>query len=255
MSTRPWMTGTLMRNTSQHKQIAVGGFPGENMIDLTKLQMEWTIAVSLIAGAILIYIVFSKDKEAIRGIYKQKGKYYYIKYVIFWIIFKLRSLRKSNSAHTGEVAGYGVKSKASVADMEQVQVLPDATQHPMAVDAVYFASSNKAGYYLVTATARRQGVPGVGLLELPLHPNTLSPESRPLSYSASGLNISLEEPMKCWNIDFDGMLRHTETGKLHQVKFQLKWTAVGPYFDFDTDMNQWATCDSMAREKWSKGLV
>jgi len=41
--------------------------------------MEWTIAVSLIAGAILIYIVFSKDKEAIRGIYKQKGKYYYIK--------------------------------------------------------------------------------------------------------------------------------------------------------------------------------
>jgi len=50
-------------------------------------------------------------------------------------------------------------------------------------------------------------VPGVGLLELPLHPNTLSPESRPLSYSASGLNISLEEPMKCWNIDFDGMLR------------------------------------------------
>jgi len=41
--------------------------------------MEWTVAVGFIAGALLVYIVFSKDKEAIRGIYKQKGKYYYIK--------------------------------------------------------------------------------------------------------------------------------------------------------------------------------
>lgn len=46
--------------------------------------------------------------------------------------------------------------------------------------------------------------------------------------------------------------RHVETGKMHKVKFDLEWKATGPYFDFDTDMNVWVTCDTMATERWSK---
>lgn len=36
------------------------------------------------------------------------------------------------------------------------------------------------------------------------------------------------------------------------VKFDLKWTGDSKLFDFDTDMNVNALCESMAREKWSK---
>ncbi|XP_067947411.1 uncharacterized protein [Watersipora subatra] len=214
----------------------------------------------VVAAAVLFLL--KDDPAPINGIYQQKGKFYYLKYLLFWLIYKLRSLRKKNSSDSGEVAGYGVSSKSSVAEMERAQMLPDERAHPMAVDAVYFCSSNADGWYLVTATARRQGgmiqvltylrIPELGLFELPLHPRTLAPQSEPMAFAAAGLSISVVEPMKRWKITFDGSLKHTGTKKEHRVKFNLDWTSSGPFFDFDVHMNPWVTCDSMARETWTR---
>ena len=38
------------------------------------------------------------------------------------------------------------------------------------------------------------------------------------------------------------------------VSFDISWTAVTPYFDFDTDINHSAVARALATEPWSKTL-
>ncbi|XP_074660914.1 uncharacterized protein LOC141913314 [Tubulanus polymorphus] len=234
-----------------------------------------TVLLGVLAVPILYLTkcLLSKEVAPVNGVYSQPGPWYTIKFWIFYAIFKLRHLKSQQSRNkkSGH-AGYGMKSRSNIADMDKVQILPDVKEHPKAVDAVYFNGGDGKGTFVVAATARRQNnliqtilyirIPDIGLLEIPSLPDThlISPVEN--SYSAGGLLIEPVEPMKTWKISFTGELRLTNLeGEISFVKssFEFAWTALHEtYFDFDTDLH-WATiCDAIAREKWSseffKGL-
>ncbi|OWF52519.1 hypothetical protein KP79_PYT06824 [Mizuhopecten yessoensis] len=218
-----------------------------------------------VIGAILVILVvgwFSKaDPPAKCGIYTQPNKWYPLKYYIFLLMLKLRQRKnaKMNTA-TGENAGYGVRSRSNVTDMEKAQTLPQ--DQPKAVDAVYFNGGNKDGQYMVAATARRQNnvvqtvlylrLPGVGLLEIPSKPDTKLQGTDPEAFAAGGLTLEPVDPMKTWKISYKGKLRNHETLKELEVTFDLTWTAFTPYFDFDTDLHPNVMAESISKEKWSR---
>ncbi|KAK8406860.1 hypothetical protein O3P69_007428 [Scylla paramamosain] len=191
------------------------------------------------------------------GVYSRPGFWYWLKVVIFYIIVKVR--RWSNKTGSGAEVGYGVKARDNVELMECVQPLSD---HPKAIDAVYFNGANESGHYLVVATARRPKgiingllfirVPGLGLLQLPKMPDTMLFGDGE-QFAAEGLRITPVKPMSVWKIQYEGPMKMKDSplSRLN-VKLDIKWTSKQPYFDFDTDMNARALARSIAREPWSR---
>ncbi|KAG0722609.1 hypothetical protein GWK47_044177 [Chionoecetes opilio] len=165
------------------------------------------------------------------GVYSRPGCWYWLKVLVFYIMVKVRRWTHKPGGSGGE-AGYGVKARDTPELMECVQPLSD---HPKAIDAVYFNGANESGYYLVVATARRpRGVingvlyiriPGLGLLQLPKMPDTMM--------FGAGDQIK-DKPLSRLKVEVD-----------------VRWTSRQPYFDFDTDMNARALARSIAREPWS----
>ncbi|XP_045128767.1 uncharacterized protein LOC123514740 [Portunus trituberculatus] len=191
------------------------------------------------------------------GVYSQPGFWYWLKVVIFYIIVKVR--RWSNKTGSGAEVGYGVKARDNVELMECVQPLSD---HPKAIDAVYFNGANENGHYLVVATARRPKgvingllfirVPGLGLLQLPKMPDTMLFGDGE-QFAAEGLRITPVKPMSVWKIQYEGPMKMKDSplSRLN-VKLDIEWTSKQPYFDFDTDMSARALARSIAREPWSR---
>jgi len=215
----------------------------------------------------LMWAVMTTDPPPIAGVYRQPGKWYWLKYCAFFVLFHLRkwqNLRRKSV--DGQDSGWGMRSRSSVEDMDRAQPLPK--DQPLAVDAVYFNGADRHGTYLVMATARRHHglvqtllylrIPGIGLLELPSFPDTSLYTQKELSYSAGGIEITPVKAMKHWKLSFSGKLRLVTspdqnegfTEEVH-VSFALDWKAAGRYFDFDTDMHWRTICSAMAREKWT----
>lgn len=220
-------------------------------------------------GLLVFGFVFKQipDPQKIAVVYSQPNKWYHLKFWAFFLLLKLRKFQnrlKSEGNTSTKDAGYGLKSRKSIEDMDRIQELPEA--HKKAVDAVYFNGANKEGVYFVGATARRHDrlvqtllyirLPDLGLLELPSLPDTCLLEDKPKSYAAGGLVIDPVEPMKRWRLSFNGPLRLTPTGGGSQqqitASFTLDWVAYTPCFDFDTDLHPRSLCDGMAREIWSR---
>ncbi|XP_037084333.1 uncharacterized protein LOC119104721 [Pollicipes pollicipes] len=143
--------------------------------------------------------------------------------------------------------------------MEQVQPLGP---HPLALDSVWVQGASAEGAWLVAGVARRPrrqldavclvGVPGLGTLKLPRHPDTLLVASNDV-FGGEGLLIRLVEPMVCWKINYAvGPMRLDETGELVDVVLDLTFTSTLPCFDFDTDMAPRTVARAMAREPWSR---
>ncbi|ESO93220.1 hypothetical protein LOTGIDRAFT_119476 [Lottia gigantea] len=214
---------------------------------------------------ILALYLLIPERSPIHGVYRQKGRWYYLKYWIFRMIFWLRSYqnKRLTKSTKNNNAGYGLRSRVSPGEMDKVQTLNH--DHPLAVDAVYFNGGSKDGVYMVLATARRHNnltqtililrLPGIGLLEMPTQPDTnLVGKSK--HFSAGGLTLKPVEPMKKWKLSFNGQLRYVgsveETNKYLTVSFELEWNCLTPYFDFDTDLNPNVMSDAIAREKWSR---
>nr|XP_054761736.1 uncharacterized protein LOC129268178 isoform X1 [Lytechinus pictus] len=235
-----------------------------------------TIALILIIPPCLYILnsLLTSDPEPILGIYSQRGRWFGLKYWIFYFMFKLRkrqgTAKKGSTLESQQGAvGYGMSLFDNVEDMDKAQPLPPPYFFPKAVDAVYFNGSNKDGVYVVTAIARRQNqmanvltylvLPGVGVLQLPDHPGTLLEDCNPDKHSVAGLSIESVKPMKEWKISYHGKMRFVDAkkedwtnGKLLEVNMDLRWTALTTYFDFDTDLDASLMADTIAREKWSK---
>ena len=84
-------------------------------------------------GLILIFLVapliLRADPRPVKGVYRLKGKWYLIKYWAFYVLFKLREYQnKRKSTVSGENAGYGIRSRSNVEEMEKPQGLPK--EHP-----------------------------------------------------------------------------------------------------------------------------
>lgn len=195
------------------------------------------------------------------GVYSRPGCWFWPKVLIFFFFIKLRRWKdsRSSSKDGSEFAGYGVKSRRSPEMMECVQQLSD---HPKAIDAVYFNAASENGHYFVAATARRpRGVingllyvriPSLGLLQLPKMPDTMMFGDEE-HYAAEGLKITPLTPMTAWRIQYIGPLKmRGEPLSRQQVELDVQWTSSRPFFDFDTDMDAWALARTIAREPWSR---
>ncbi|CAL4064911.1 unnamed protein product [Meganyctiphanes norvegica] len=218
------------------------------------------LAVSV--GIIMVLLVEAvvaarSNTKKILSVYTTTNILYWPKVAIFYCLVSLRRWRASKNAATSG-SGYGVKSRTTPEAMECPQTLSD---HPKAIDAVYFCSGSPEGIYLVAATARRpKGVingvlfiriPGVGLLELPRMPDTIL-FGNDEEFSAEGLSLRCVKPMTEWQIKYTGPMKiNGDPSTFHNVELDAVWTSRHRYFDFDVDMDVGALSRSMAREPWT----
>ena len=191
------------------------------------------------------------------SVYSQPGPLYPLKFVAFRLLLWLRKvLAGGRTSRAG--AGYGVRSFASVEEMERVQPLAD---HPLALDSVWVQGVSPDGAWLVAGAARRPrglldavllvGVPGLGTLKLPQHPDTAVPGGDG-EFAGAGLRIRPELPMRRWRVEYSGQLRVHQTDQLVDVELSLSYTSAMPHFDYDTDMSALTISRAMAREPWSR---
>nr|XP_022308655.1 uncharacterized protein LOC111114583 [Crassostrea virginica]XP_022308656.1 uncharacterized protein LOC111114583 [Crassostrea virginica]XP_022308657.1 uncharacterized protein LOC111114583 [Crassostrea virginica] len=227
--------------------------------------MVWTVVLGL-GIAVFLWQILKPVPTPINGVYRQPGRWYHIKRIIFLCLFKLRQRRKRKEKTLQEGnSGYGV----SVTDPEKLEECPPLLNHPHAIDSVYFGGFNREGVYFVARVARRQGryaelwlylhIPGVGDFHHPKHPDTLVSNVTPGTLSAGGLKIEMLEPMKRWRVSFNGLLRKgvckelsRQEDSLVHTKFSFTWKAMSDPFNFDSDVNPGALADGMARERWTR---
>ncbi|XP_061179945.1 uncharacterized phosphotransferase YvkC-like isoform X2 [Saccostrea echinata] len=227
--------------------------------------MFWTV-VCYLGILLLVRELFKPVPAPINGVYRQPGRWYHLKRIIFLFMFKLRQWkkRKEKTLQEGN-SGYG----ASVSDPEKMEDNPPLMDSPFAIDSVYFGGFNKDGVYLAARVARRHGrhsevwlylrIPGVGDFHHPVHPDTLVSNVTPGTLTAGGLRIEMLEPMMKWKISFNGLLRKgvckeldREDGTLTYTKFSFIWKAMTDPFNFDTNISPRALADAMAREEWTR---
>ena len=66
-----------------------------------------------------------KDPDPICGIYKQKSKWYFLKYWFFrFMLYRRKKQNQNASTATGKDAGYGMRSRNTPEDMDKPQILP-----------------------------------------------------------------------------------------------------------------------------------
>ncbi|XP_043221072.1 uncharacterized protein LOC122381218 [Amphibalanus amphitrite] len=233
--------------------------------DSASLSPAATMLFSLAMAAVVtlaLYRLYAGDvpPRVMFDVYTRPGIFYYPKVATFWLFLTFRKWKAARDqrrgAQPGTAAGYGVKSRASPAEMDCVQPL---AEHPRALDAVLFQGAAGDGSWLVLALARRpRGVsnticlvtlPGVGTLQMERHPDT-TVFGDEHSHAGGGFRLTPLEPMRCWRLQFSGKMRLDE--KLVDVTFDLTYRSDLPYFDFDTDMAPLAVARAMALEPWTR---
>uniref|UniRef100_A0A914V9C0 Uncharacterized protein n=1 Tax=Plectus sambesii TaxID=2011161 RepID=A0A914V9C0_9BILA len=224
-----------------------------------ELQLIFPIGVVLFVAIKYFLGKADENEKLLFGVYPQPGRWYWLKFCLFYSLLKLRSwglLKRSGSA------GYGSKSKVSLLDMERSQPLSD---HPFAIDAAYFNGYNEEGYFLGAGVQRRPNqevetlmfirVPGLGILEWVNSPSTAQKERVAGMYSTSGgLTLAPVEAFKTWRVTLENanMQLREDRNRKFVVNFDLTWTADTPWIDFDTDLNPIALARSIACEPWSR---
>ncbi|XP_053606654.1 uncharacterized protein LOC128673079 [Plodia interpunctella] len=214
---------------------------------------------------LLIYIYVAKDPKPIFGVYSQPGKWYYLKYAVFALLYYYRKYsNKNRSAGKGGRAGQGVKAITDPAHMDRPQPL---SEHAKAFDAVFFISAsrdeNGEGIYFISGCERRPmgmcnglfyiGLPGKGLLCSKKLPDTVLFGAQVSEFGAEGIKMTPVEPMMRWNVTYKGQMWYqNDPSKQVDVVFEGEWTATADYFDYDTDLHAPAVIRSIAREKWSR---
>ena len=107
-------------------------------ISRAKVAMAWTL-IGLVIALIVIPRLFGlivKDPKPVKGVYRLKGKWSFIKYWAFYVLFKLREYQnKRKTTVSGENAGYGIRSRSNIEEMEKPQVLPK--DHPQVENKFY----------------------------------------------------------------------------------------------------------------------
>ena len=85
-----------------------------------------TYIIIAIPTLFILKALLSSDPSPIFGIYSQKGKWYTLKYWAFYILFTLRKRQNAKAKNVeGGQAGYGMRSKNSIEEMDKVQKLPE----------------------------------------------------------------------------------------------------------------------------------
>ncbi|XP_002731927.1 uncharacterized protein LOC100372656 [Saccoglossus kowalevskii] len=230
--------------------------------------MSW--CMWLIVTVILLYLlrnIYLPVPVALYGkYYSKRGPWYFEKRAVFTLLMKLRKWKVERNASQSDAAGYGVRSRDKIEDMDRAQKLDNT---PKAVDAVYFNGSNKDGAYIITAVSRRPKkvaqlvlflyIPDVGLFQLPEHPDSTVYECNPDRHEAGGLCIEVVTPMKEWKITYNGKLRKGPRNEwsdddtdLVTAKFEFIWISYTDIYDFDVDQHPDTIIDAVAKQPWSR---
>ena len=105
--------------------------------------MAWLL-ISLAVAFFVIPRLFTGNPKPIKGVYRLKGRWSFFKYWVFYVIFKLREYQnKRKSTVSGENAGYGMRSRSNIQEMEKPQELP---KHPQ-VQNKFLSKKNHDNFY------------------------------------------------------------------------------------------------------------
>ena len=81
--------------------------------------------IAPISAIFLLKWFTRRDPTPICGIYKQKNKWYPVKYWVFrFMLFLRKRQNKATKSTTGSNAGYGMRSRNTPEDMDKAQILP-----------------------------------------------------------------------------------------------------------------------------------
>ncbi|KAJ9582267.1 hypothetical protein L9F63_003396 [Diploptera punctata] len=231
----------------------------------------------VVIAAIFVFIFYTKkDPAPICGVYKQKGKWYPLKYIVFHAILYLRKFQNSRRKKTSkkQQPGYGVQSHSSISEMDVAQPLSSDMK---AFDAVFFIAANKEGYYFIAGTERRQYgiinglcylivckficliinfvciVPGKGLMCNIKIPDTILFGAEDDEFGAEGLSLKPLSAMKKWKISYKGKMRlQSDPTQVFDVNIEADWFSDLPFFNYDTDLHPSTVARAIAKETWTQ---
>ena len=84
------------------------------------------IIVGIIVTVLSLKFLMTGSPNKINGVYCQPGRFFWIKYCVFLMILKLRQRQNQKSLNKSKnAAGYGMKSRNSIKEMDRVQKLPE----------------------------------------------------------------------------------------------------------------------------------
>ena len=87
------------------------------------------VVILLAVGAFTLKFLSTQDPAPINGVYQQPGKWSFLKYYVFKFIMFMRKRKSTAQANEdGTGAGYGVRSKSNIEEMEKAQKL--SLDHP-----------------------------------------------------------------------------------------------------------------------------
>lgn len=219
--------------------------------------------MDILAGALVLFLTYvyiqnKKDPKKIFGVYSQPGKWYFLKYPAILFLIFLRRIK------------YYIVGKSGMFDVLELERRQPLSDHAQAFDAVFFHAVSQEGIFLAAGTERRhEGVvnglvyllhPDYGLLKSEKLPETklqADPESimSGKEWAAEGIKFTPVEPMKRWDIAFNGKMRlHENPEKVLDVKIQAKWTSDLPWFMYEVDLPLKMLARSIAREPWTEEL-
>lgn len=103
----------------------------EDLIGISSERLSYYLYRIIPLGLLVCGFLFKQipDPQKIAVVYSQPNKWYHLKYWAFYLLLKLRKLQnraKNDSNKATKDAGYGMKSRKSIEDMDRIQELPEA---------------------------------------------------------------------------------------------------------------------------------
>ena len=117
----------------------------------------------LLAPILVISVLFflRTDPLPIAVVYRQPGKWHSLKFWAFYFLMSLRKRRsRVNTNVTGKDAGYGMRSRSSVEDMDCVQQL--SINHPQVLLVCFSVHPKKGGTKSMRQCACETRLTGAG---------------------------------------------------------------------------------------------
>ncbi|XP_038211928.1 uncharacterized protein LOC119832336 [Zerene cesonia] len=215
---------------------------------------------------VLIYrFLNTKNKPPIFGVYQQKSKTYWFKFLFMYTILKIRQLKvhlnRLFAIELGRSSDGVMHVQEHDVNLEKLYNLGD---NPKAVDGTYFNGMSKSGAALICGLARRPQricdaflflkIEGEEVLLTPSLPDTYLKKSSEDndSHEVQGLSVANFIPMRTWKLSYNGEMKHRDdSNKKIKVEANLTWSANFPPFEYDSQMSPKSMASDMAREPWS----
>ncbi|XP_047529736.1 uncharacterized protein LOC125065921 [Vanessa atalanta] len=227
-----------------------------------------TCLTSLLISVGVVFIfrfINMKYKPAIFGIYQQRNKTYWFKFLFMYSILRIRQvityLKRLLAIESGRSPDGVAHVQEHHAKLEHIYKLDD---HTLGIDGVYYNGMSENGDAIICGLARRPHgicdsflylkIKNEPLLLTPRLPDTYVQRTKEDEddYSVQGIKIKNFIPMRTWTLSYKGEMKpRNDVNKTVKVSADLIWSAQWAPFEYDTQMSPYSVADDMAREPWS----